>query len=157
MPSTEIKTTHAIYDRARNVPSERIKKMIEIVTERFNRNTGELEDVYSTRSFYKFDPKELAKRTCFDTKTTVFLKLTVIMQKSNNEISGTYDSIARKIGLQPHATRSAIQELLKADVLRRLGQSRYMINPAIICCVDGRKRTYLDSDYQRLPLYATKK
>ena len=157
MTSTELKTTHTIFDGTRDVPSERIQnKMKETVRESFNSQTGEIKKTYTTVGFCKLDPKELADRMCFDSKAVIFLKLSVLMQKSNNEISGSYAVIAKKVGCKEHATRNAITELLKADVLRRMGQSRYMINPAIICHVDGEKRRYLDCNYRSLPFYTAK-
>ena len=122
-----------------------------------DRLTGEIQESYVTVGFLKADLKKLSEIIEFDAKTTVLFALTRIMNKRSNEITGTYMQLAKKTGCTEHSTRNAITAFLRSDVLRRLGQSRYMMNPDVFCHVDGRSRHILACEYQRLPRYAEKR
>ncbi len=130
--------------------------MKENIVTTVDRYTGEIRESFVTVGFLKADLKKLSEMIDFDTKTSVLFALTRVMNKRSNEIAGTYAQLAKKTGCSEHATRNAVTAFLQADVLRRLGLSRYMMNPDMFCHVDGKSRHLLALEYQRLPRHTEK-
>lgn len=75
--------------------------------------------------------------------------LIVVMGRDNNVLAPS-SQIEDRTGMSPASIARGRLQLLEFDYIRKVCASNYMVNPALICRVDGDKREDLYHIYMEL-------
>ena len=122
--------------------------------------TNVFKRVYGAKQFYKlylFDLLNALGMFSNSRQLDVFLHMLANMESSTNQFIGTYKKICEETGASWGTVQQAITALIKADIIRRVQQGVYLINPNLVVKGGVPKHARLTMEYEVLAKEARKR